>query len=125
MNDASKIGYALNELVDSFMNIEKIHFRNASFEFILPFIHRSAKLNKMKVQTPQDDGLYCNEGIIDLPALNNERKKCAGGSKITIYVGEEFYLRTKGAFMQLQETNLALVELVRAESFAWELYSDE
>lgn len=118
MEDASSIDDILDILVDSFMNIKRIYFEWANFISILPFIHHSAKLKKIKIQTPEDDGTYCNGGIIDLLALNRERKKCADASKITFYVGEEFYLQTKEALMT---TNFNLIGLKRAESLVWDL----
>lgn len=118
LHNTSGVHDGLVRLVESFTNIERINCGYASFKSILPFIHRSIKLKKIKIQTPEDDGTYCYEGIIELPALNRERSRYAGASKVTIYVGEYFYLQTKAAFMT---TEFTLVELKRAESFIWEL----
>lgn len=117
-NTKTSIDDRLDALVESFINVERIHFEIASFKSILPFIRHSAKLKKVKIQTPTDDGNYFNKGVVNLPALDRERKKCAGASKMTIFVNESFYLQTKAAFMK---TELSLVELKRAESIDWEL----
>lgn len=119
-----------NTLVDSFMNIERLNFTLISLDIILPFIHRSTKLKMIKIEfleemvkvNRKDDGNYFEKGIIDLPALNRERMKCAGASKIAIYVEEGVYLKTKEAFMR---TSFSLIELKRFESLVWELQFDE
>lgn len=117
-----RIGNILDAMVESFENIERIHFRSAYFDTVLPFIRRSTKLKKIQIQNPCNDDHYYKQGIIDFPALNRERKKCADASKITIYVNEYVYLETKEAFMK---TDFGLIEMKRAESIVWELHVRE
>lgn len=117
-------GLALDKFVDCFINIERIYLDNTSFDMkyaILPFIHRSTKLQEIYMKLFMDDRTYCNEGVINLSALNRERKKCDGASKITIYVDEKFYLKTKEALMR---TSFDLIELKRAESIVWDIEFD-
>lgn len=94
-----EIDNILDVLVESFQNIERIHFGMAYFNSILPFICRSAKLEKIKIKSPKNDAPYCNEEVIDLQALNRERMKCTNAIKVTIYVSENVYVKTKEAFM--------------------------
>lgn len=46
---------------------------------------------------------YCQDGVIDLPALNRQRKKLSSSddaSKVTIYVDENLHVETKGAHLR-------------------------
>lgn len=110
----------MNMIVDNMENIEKIHFKFADFESILPFIHRANKLKEIKINSPSD-GRFLSEDCIDLVALNNERKKCSGAIKLTIYIGEEVYLATKCAKMR---TKFSCIEIKRAESHIFDHESD-
>lgn len=128
LDEAPEIENSFDKFVNSFVNIERIYFEKASFYSILPFLRGSAKLKKIKIQTPEDDGIYCNEGIIDLSALDRERKKCAATHKIELFVGEKFYLETKEALMEAlmekrswKALTFDVIELKRAESEMWDL----
>lgn len=109
---------SLDELVESFINIEKIKFGFVDFNCLVPFIRRSAKLKMVNIEVSafQSDKTYCHERVINLPALNKERMKCAGASKVTIYVEEQFYVKTKEALMK---TDFSLIKLKRATSIKW------
>lgn len=63
------------------------------------------------------DGAYLRNCILDVAALNEERKKLEGARKVTIYVIEDIYLRTKWSTHSI---NLNLVEIRRFESVDWD-----
>lgn len=106
----------LEELVESCVNIEKINIVWTDFDYLTPLIRHSDKLKQIKVQNLFDDKIYCRNGIINLPALNKERMKCDCASKVTIYVAEELYVKTKEKFMR---ASFSLIELKQAESIKW------
>lgn len=112
----------LESMAESFMNVERIYFREARFKSIVQFIRRFAKLKLIQIEFPEDDGIFCNEGVINLPALNRQMKGFANASKVTIFVNELFYLKTKETFMR---TNFDLIELKRTVSIAWEPFYTE
>lgn len=104
--------FDLKVLAKSFLNIQEICFQYANIDKVLPFMHRCSKLKVIRIDYPTN-GIYCHDGIVNLAALNEERKKCLNPSKVEIFVGEKEYLETKAALMK---TNLSLIELKRAES---------
>lgn len=102
-------------LAKLFVNIEKIYSVYSNFEFILPFLLHSKKLKELRVYCPrywQSSQKLFNEDnyVINLEALNRERSKCNGSSKVTIFTEEKAYLNTKYAKMR---TNYEFIELKR------------
>ncbi|XP_055303092.1 uncharacterized protein LOC129568813 [Sitodiplosis mosellana] len=59
-----------------------------------------------------------NWRIIDLVALNEERKKLVGARKVTIYVRDDVFLATKWAAYN-GDINLSLIEMGRSDSYEW------
>lgn len=97
------------KLPDHLVNIRRMGCQSASADELFMFISRSPKLNKITV-SELSRGIHFNGDtlVVDLVALNNERKKLKGADKITIYLSEEIYLTTKRAF---NETNFNLIQL--------------
>lgn len=112
----------IDDHINSFVNIERIYLKTRDFNNILPFIRRSSKLKEIKIWMCSTGG-YIHDGVIDLHALNEERQKCRNATKITIYIRENIYLKTKRT---ISMTNLSRIELRRAETRVWdlELYDD-
>lgn len=103
-----------DSIINSFVNIERVNFKYyVRFDAILIFIRRAIRLVEIKIQEMCGDldGTYCTDGIINMPAINGQRKLCAGASKATIYVDVNVYVKTKGAYMK---TNFSLIQLKRA-----------
>lgn len=98
----------LDVLANSFPNIRRLCVTEASIDIILPFIQRCPMLTQIKIQTLWM-GVYMKESIIDLLALNNERKKLPNARKITIFIQEHVFLENKWK----QNINLSLIELKR------------
>lgn len=89
---------ALKALENNFNNIDRICMVYAEFVDILPFIRFSRRIKQIGVcHFRQTDDIYFKDGIIDVIALNKERKKLKGAGKITIYVEEKLFLATKWA----------------------------
>lgn len=97
------------ELPDRLDNLHRMGCQFASADQIFMFIGRSPKLNRITV-SELSGGIHFNKDtrVLDLVALNNERKRLKGAQKITIYFREKIYLATKRAF---NETNFSLIQL--------------
>ncbi|XP_055306370.1 uncharacterized protein LOC129570696 [Sitodiplosis mosellana] len=92
--------------ITSLINLEQLFIKPVSSHDLLPFIRRSAKL--------KDVDLVVFQGkVLDIAALNKERKKLVGARKVNIYVNEDVYLATKWA---TTDTSLELIELKRRTS---------
>lgn len=104
-------------LANDLINLKGIHFIRASIDDIMPFIKRSVKMQKIKVNRLAA-GIHFNTRtkVIDLLALNGEREKLPDAAKITLYVDEEIYLATKWA---MKENDFGLIRLKRETSFEW------
>ena len=76
-------------------NLERLHMRFASIEYLLPFVYYSVKLTEVKIDAVpnEEESKY----VLDLVALNNERQKLPNARKVTIYIAEKVYLATKWA----------------------------
>lgn len=98
-------------LAKNIPNVEHIYLRTAKLTDILPFIRLSASVREIRV-ADLENGTYFQNGIINLNALNEERRKLNGAKKITIYVWEQICLSMKWAGIK---TSCTLLELRRAE----------
>lgn len=107
----------LEHLPDTLTNLARLYFLEASSNDILPFIRRSSKLSKIKINRLHS-GEFFEENILDLPALNREREKLIFARKIIIYVNEEIFLTTKWA---LKQTEFSLIEMKRIDSYDWNM----
>lgn len=107
----------LKMLPKNLTNLKRIHFTEASIDSIMLFIRRSVEMNRIKVDCLRS-GVYFNQdtGIIDLRALNRERKLLPDAHKIKLYVNEKVYLATKWA---MKGNDFELIRLKRHGSFEW------
>lgn len=96
-------------------NIERINFEKCKAIAVLPFLRYSPKVKEIKVDKLKE-GTYFKNGIIDLSALNKERKALAGTCKVTIYVEEDIFLSTKFA---ITKTEYNMVTLKRSKAVEW------
>lgn len=104
-------------LSTSLTNLERLQIWQASTDDILPFIRKSVKLHKIKIDFLGSGAHFdVQTNIVDLRGLNQEREKLIGARKLTIYVKEKIYLATK---WELTETNIGLIRLKREESCDW------
>lgn len=111
----------LNSLATSLVHLERLFMYNATINDVLLFMRRSPKLNKMKVllHDVAKFGLKFkfDGGILNLSLLNKEREKLLNARKVTIYVPEDVYIKTKWAMNG--DTNRSLVEMKRNDSYEW------
>ncbi|XP_055307593.1 uncharacterized protein LOC129571765 [Sitodiplosis mosellana] len=91
-------------MVNSFINLEQLFIIGS--RDLLPFIRRSIKLKDVEIADFEGE-------VLDIAALNKERKKLVGARKVTIYVNERIYLATKWA---TSDTSLEMIELKRQSS---------
>ncbi|XP_055308532.1 uncharacterized protein LOC129572571 [Sitodiplosis mosellana] len=91
-------------MATSLINLEQLFITDS--DHLMPFIRRSAKLRDVEIAEYQ-------ETVLDIAALNKERRKLVGARKVTIYVNERVYLATKWA---TPDTSLELIELKRQSS---------
>lgn len=101
MTKSRKFRLNMNEIPNLCKNLNRLHIFKASVEAIMPFICNSQHLIEIVIITLQED-------VIDIIALNNERKRLKEAEKVIIYVDEEVYLATKWA---TKEINLSLIEI--------------
>lgn len=115
-------GFDHTKLAQNLNNVERIHLCSRYFDNFLAFIRHSPKVKEI-IASSLESGIYLKNNVIDLTALNNERKALAGARKITIYVAENIYLGTKWAS---KEITFNLVELKRVDGLKSEqlLYED-
>ena len=91
-------------LATSFINLEQLYISGS--EDLLPFMRRSAKLRAVEITA-------FKRKFLDIAALNDERKKLQPARKVTIFVEEYVYVKTKWA---MASTSLDLIELRRQTS---------
>lgn len=106
--------------MNSLMNVHTISLGLATFDKIESLIQRCPKLEQIKIGSllpyPGSER-YFVDGIIDLPALNNERKKLENAQKITIFIEEDIFLENKWK----QSIDLSLIKLERDQT--WEPFN--
>lgn len=102
-----------NILAHQLVHLERIYFGLTNLNDILPFLHHSVKLKKLKI-----DDVNENDGnnILNLLELNEERKKLQNACKVIIYISEKIYLPTKWA---IGGKEFSLIEIRRASSHQW------
>lgn len=105
-------------IATKFINLEQLIIHHAKHEDILSFI-RMPKLKKLKLEY---------EGIktintLKLLTLNKEREKLPTARKVTIYVPDFVFLKTKWSVGN-GETNLPLIQMKRIDSYEWNNYYD-
>lgn len=93
--------------------VERIHFERAELKSILPFLEHFVKIQKIRIDELKP-GIYFENGIINLIALDSVRDQRDGARKLTLYVSEQAYLATKWAHMP---TECSLIELKRHTSY--------
>lgn len=94
-------------IAKNLVNLKHLNFGVATYEKILPFIQQSTKLCTIKfMQWPYVDDFR-------LVTLNKEREKLSGAHKVTIYILEPGFLKTKWT-TQHGDTNLKMIELKRS-----------
>lgn len=98
-------------VVKSFVNLENVYLSCAKLEDILAFVCGSPKLKTLIL--PFIDQVQYN-GFLPLVTWNNEREKLAFAQKLTIFVNEEIYLRTKRI---IHRTDYSSIQLKRNYSF--------
>lgn len=97
--------------VHNLMNLEQLYIAFASLNDILPFVSCCTRLKQIVVNH-LEIGTYFKNGIINLVALNNERKKLRRARKISFYVNEKIFLTQKWT----TTINFDLIELKRIQS---------
>lgn len=95
---------AADYLSSRYSSIEQLFLNYSDFSGISSFIRRLMKLREIHI-SGFDEG-----SVLDIVALNKERKKLNGARKVTIYVDESLYLTTKWV---TSTTALEMIELKR------------
>lgn len=106
----------IENLPKNLPNLDRIYFTYLTSTHILPFICYSPHLRIIKIRN-LIEGVHFKNGILDVTALNEERKKLDWACKTTIYIDEEVYLTSKWAHYSI---NLNFIELKRFESIEWD-----
>lgn len=103
------------EIMKLLREICRIYNEYHDLNVIKPFLRYAPRLKEIKVDYIYD-GFPIETSIVDLAALNKERIKLTGATKITIYVPENNFLVTKFA---ITKTELSFVRIKRAEEVEW------
>lgn len=98
------------------INIERFCFESVSSDSILRFIRYATKVKQIKIDVIEDEQQFLNT-IINLYALNEERKLLIDANKITIYIREKLFLAIKMATIT---TEYDFIEIQRLEKIDWE-----
>lgn len=107
----------LKSLPHILTNLNRIYFGEASSDDMLPFIAGSVTLSRINVLSLLTGNHFDqHEGVLDLAALDRQRKRLQEARKITIYVDERVYLATKRA---MKRTDFDLIRVARADSYEW------
>lgn len=93
-------------------NVERLYFRKLNPDEIMLVIREFPKLTLLKFYELANDA-----ETINLSALNREREKVTGASKVTIYVDEKIFLATKWTAPKIE---YSLIELKRSQTYYWE-----
>lgn len=97
----------------NFNKLERIYFNQATTDDIFLFIRNSAQLKEIAVDfLPY--GIHFHRGVLDLPVLNDARKKLNTKQKVTVYVKENIYLATKWA---INDTSWSHIEIKRLDEW--------
>lgn len=107
----------MNILANSLVHLQRLYLNDVSIDYLMPFIRQSSNLKKIKI-LPKCD-VHFNGGTLKPITLNREREKLADARKVTIYVPDHVFLRTKWAHNN-GDTNLNLVEMKRCDSIEWD-----
>lgn len=106
----------LDEIASKLVYLERILLQNASYDDILPFVKRSARLKQLKIR-PNEKSF--NEGFLNLIELNKDRGKLVPmAKKLTIFIEDNIFLTTKWNTKN-GDTNLKFIEMKRANSHCW------
>lgn len=108
----------LREITANLINLERIYFGNAYLNEIFLLVSHAAALKKIVIHFLKDYerrriSRCSNSMIIDLDAWSVERAKLVRPKKITLYVPDGTYMRTRRA---LQKTDSSLVRIMRFEA---------
>lgn len=101
----------LEVLANRCIKLERLYFGSHTIDHILPFIRRSAKLNKIKAFSKINTNFS-----IAISNLNEQREKLDGARKLIIYVPDNIFLATKWNARN-GDVNLSRVELRRGDSY--------
>lgn len=95
----------------SFPNLLRVRFRLTSINQLMQIVRYLPKLKELIA-----DFREINSNPLNLIELNEERKKLAGACKVSIYIAEEYYLRTKKAANNLYNEH-NLIEIKRLQAY--------
>lgn len=108
-------GQKLNDvqfLAKNLVNLQRFYIYKANYDDIRFFIRHTKHLRTIAVRESDDK-------IFNLSALNRDRAQLLGARKITIFMQEQLYLRTKFATSSIQ---LQMIEIKMLESVEWDHY---
>ncbi|XP_031639424.1 uncharacterized protein LOC116351463 isoform X1 [Contarinia nasturtii] len=103
-------------LANELTNLQRLYMVNASFDDILPFIRKSTQLKKIKLL--HKDGFDSRVDALKLRTLNLQREQLFGARKVTIYVRDKVFEKTKWTTTN-GVTDLSLIEVKRSDSYEW------
>lgn len=105
----------LTATMERLNNLQFIYFTKETIENIIPFIRWLSNLKEIKINEilEREDYYYNRTGILDLPMLNEERRKFPGKGKIHFYLHENNFVATRKKY---KRKTFSLVEYSRIDS---------
>lgn len=103
----------IKTMATSLKKLERIYFYQAITDDLLVFIKYSKKLREINVER-LPYGIHFRRGVIDMVALNEERKTLFDAAKITLYIPENVFLLTKWS---MNSTDFGLIEIKKNEEW--------
>lgn len=103
----SDLEFDMDALAIGLKKLQRLHFHEADIEHVLPFIRNSPKLKIIKVT----ESLGAQP--IDVATLNELRGQLEGACKVTFYINDRIYWKTKRSM----EIDFPLISLARGSSY--------
>lgn len=98
----------LDNALKHLKKLDYIYFRRETIENILRFVGNLPQLSNIQIDS------IINDKVVNITAVNNERKYLHNPKNLTIYVEENVYLATKSAF---KHNEFSVVDVKRIESY--------
>ena len=115
IDDSTKVS-DWEQLTGKLINLKRVGLSHSPIEHITMLIGNAAKLKGIMLDGRIETGTNFENDILDIFALNRERKKLENAQKVLIFVSEWIYIATKRA---LGQTERSLVQIKRIDSNDW------
>lgn len=115
----------MEKSANNLLNLEKIVFWDTNIEDVVSVIRKSVKLKEIRIRTLNEIGRFSahfnakrffHQSVLNITALDEQRKQLKGAVKITIFISEDIFVATKWS---MNETSRSSIELKRVMLHDW------